>query len=153
MCHLVTRTVYPVHLVHTFIGEDHERISSINQKLFQTGIIKLYYNNEMYIYQYRDRMSVEKMDHLEARKDVPFTMTDWKILSIFIGWISLMGISAILLGFEKVIKIIFDYTNKLNSSFWMRFQSYIGSSSSILKGAKKLGNINVTSKQILSASK
>jgi len=109
MCYLVTGTVYPVHLVHTFIGEDHERISSINRKLFETGFSNLYSNNEMYIYQYQDRMSVERMDHLEARKDVPFIMTDWKMLSIFIVWISLMGISAMLLGFEKCIKIIFDY--------------------------------------------
>jgi len=106
MCQTVRETVVPIPWLYTYVGEAHSTISGLCHKMFQAGILSMYYVHEVFNAYYREKRTMEALEHLEAKKEVPFTMTDWKMLSIFLGWGGCLGMAFLALFVEKAVKIL-----------------------------------------------
>jgi len=68
---------------YTFFGFYHSHMMRALQVLFESGVLGLYINFNVFVKNFGPRMMFEVLDYQDRRPAV-FTMNDWKILSIFL---------------------------------------------------------------------
>jgi len=98
-CNCARDTAASRDIVFHFLGLRHREVAAYGQALIAAGFINLY--NE---YQHRFKIAfwlpkIKALEHVE-RRIKPFIMADWKILSIFLGWIALLGIAFLVFMWE-----------------------------------------------------
>jgi len=106
-CHIVKNTFLFKHEVYIFRGHLEKKLLSISQNMLQGGILEFIYDYCRFV------NTLSNLDVMRARikmeeesRTIPFVMRDWKLLSIFIVWIFLLGIAFMVL----LIEVVFSYT-------------------------------------------
>ena len=99
--------------IFQIVGLAHERFAVALERLIISGILNMYNQYYAFIAKIGYMKVVQKMEAegkdlvylSEQRLEFTlqaFTMTDWKMLSIFILWASLLGISCVAIIYEKL---------------------------------------------------
>jgi len=93
MCHIASETVMYHQHVYYFFGYSHLKLSRAMTSLKETGFIKMYYEYQEFVGNLKYSSGIRKrLIEEDKSRCVAFGMTDWKILSIFIVWIFLLGV-------------------------------------------------------------
>jgi len=101
-CYCVTKTTDTDQIIYSFLGLLHETMFKIAEIFIESGILGLYNTNFNYLTNLETMREKELKAYNEARAKA-FDMTDWKIMSIFLGWAALLGISLLVLMVEQVV--------------------------------------------------
>jgi len=101
-CYSVTQTMETDYQLYSFFGFFHEKLVKITNLFKQSGILDLYITSYDYLY----NLPVMRHNELKSYGDtIPkaFSITDWKILSIFIGCAGLLAITLLVYGAELIV--------------------------------------------------
>jgi len=107
MCNVASDTAFAIRPIFTYIGEGQATVSFIGRRMFQAGIFALYYTYDLFTTTYLEKRKIEVFEYNEAKKEASFSITDWKMLSIFVTWGSLTGLTVMVFMVEIVVKVIF----------------------------------------------
>jgi len=65
--------------------------------------MKMYVDYKLFFTTLKFQRAVASMEEAAEGRETPFAMTDWKIISIFIAWMSLLGIDLLVFSIELVV--------------------------------------------------
>jgi len=100
-CNCVSDVVLIQNNVFHFMGLARRKLAEISELLIQSGILDLFRNNYKYVINLNWTQAMD-MFEFEERQSKPFKMGDWKILSIFIALLSLLGLSFLAFVAENI---------------------------------------------------
>jgi hypothetical protein len=85
-CHFVKTTTYPVDFLTTYSGYSAQEFHRILLSYQESGILQMFYKFQRFVTLFQRRLRVASKMGREEEAEVPFRITDPKIISIFIGW-------------------------------------------------------------------
>jgi len=99
-CHVARDTNYFVDRIFHLFGPSHLQVARAGELIIQSGILDMYYENLGHSWNIKWK---KKMVEIK-REDIwrPFLISDWKILSIFIGWSCILSFTVMIFLFELV---------------------------------------------------
>jgi len=138
-CHVVKYTVVPQEIVYSFFGVSHSILGSIEQRIREAGLWQMYEANNNELALVENSMLIRKrLQKADDERTVPFHMTDIKIFSIFVGWVSLMTGTWLVFLIESIFSCIAFDLKEIILIFQRRCTfTYI----SILKGYSTVSNL------------
>jgi len=121
-CHVTLKDTYDVLSIgYFFFGPMHVALSNITHRFQEAGIISMYKDLSAHIIwtlQYSHIIRAEIHAEELSSREVPFVMSDWKMLSIFIIWAFLLGISSIVFLLEHLISEFNSIVSAFISLVW-----------------------------------
>jgi len=100
-CNHVSDAMVEQDSVYTFFGLFHRKIVTVTERLIESGILEFFNDNLKHLKNLYWTSRVERLEHHET-KERPFVVSDWKILSIFSAWATLLALAIIAFAFEEV---------------------------------------------------
>jgi len=105
-CHMTKYSSLVTRDTYTYFGHLRLGLYRYGLRMKENGIILMIKAYKDYIFQlYTLKQIRKRIIEEENSRTVPFKMTDWKILSIFVVWTFMLGVSFIVLILEMVYKI------------------------------------------------
>jgi len=106
-CHVVSEAVNSRYILNTYFGHAHPKLAFKEQCMQESGILKMYEDYKLFFSTLKFKKGVVLMEEAAEGRETPFAMTDWKIISIFLVWVSLLTINLFVFSIELVsIKVI-----------------------------------------------
>jgi len=122
--HTTLKNTYTVSsMVYFFFGPLHVALSSITRRFLESGILVMYKDlSDHFIGKLRNLPVIREEIHAEEKRsrEVPFAISEWKMLSMFIIWAFLLGTSSLVFvfellisGFNVVVSVFISHARKL----------------------------------------
>jgi len=96
-CHVVRNTVILKPLTFFFFGDSKEQLSQVLHKMGEAGLPSMYSDFAAFLITLSSRT-------ITSQGNASINLGDWKILSVFVGWCSLLGITFLVF----VVEILFS---------------------------------------------
>jgi len=101
-------------MIYTFHGHFHRLLAKTVITLLEGGIAHIIYEYNRFILKLPYSRNLEILEFKDKRLREPFKLRDWKILSIFLGWASLLGLGFLILGME----LLYNYRSVLKNAYF-----------------------------------
>jgi hypothetical protein len=100
-CHHAKNTFIQTNVIHTFHGHFHLQLFQAFNRIREAGITSFYLNFLNFYRKFTANRGIELHDY-ELRQPSAFMLGDWKILSVFCVWASLMCVSLLVVLLEII---------------------------------------------------
>jgi hypothetical protein len=100
-CHYARKTNIPITRGYTFVGHLNAALLKTAGLMRESGILEMYEKYEGYVDDFARNLKLAAMDYEDALPQ-PFFLQDWKILSIFLTWASLLGLAFLVIWVEAM---------------------------------------------------
>jgi len=135
-CNIMKKSTTSYTEVYLFFGSEHSILARITELMRQSGLLFYYIAFEDYVGHLSKKRDLLLMEANETMTE-PFNMKDLKILSVFLGWTSLLGVAVV--GFTA--EILFESRRSLiHGILLIRHKlsiSYYILATQILKGVRR----------------